>query len=735
MGASETRRSARRRGASRRVSVRAARDRRTCDARIGARRAETLNGALVKAYLINPDINAQRAQVRQTDESVPEANAGYLPKISAVRERRRSRTRTAIRFSPAPRAANTTDELCPRHVSAQIRRPGQSDHLRRLPDDQQDPERGIAGARRARATAQHRAEHAAGRPSPRIWTFCRTPRSSNSTATTSTFCKEQLRETNDRFTVGEVTRTDVAQAEASLAERQRDPAHRPGRARSLGRHLSAGDRRRAQDARAGQAARQAAAAEPCRRRSTSRRSNIRPLSPQEHGVDVALLSIKSPKARSIRPGRPVGPDAASISTSTATPGQRAFVAQITGQLTIPIYQGGAEYANIRQTKEGLSVQELKASSTKDQIRQNVVAAWGRYQAAIGVVKAARASVAANEVALAGVREEAKVGQRTTLDVLNAQQALLSARTQLVRARTRSGRVFLFAAVDDRPAERADAWACGRRVRSIRPLRPGQEQVDRTSDARRQIAVDDWRAARGACRWGGRRYPDFAVRDSAVRIVCARAAIGVGARRPDDLSRRVVETEAIGMSAVNLSASDREHDALRRAQKAHEPSMEEILASIRTIIAEEREPGEDVGVKDPAPRPSRRRAGCRRSSIRRANPADAAAGPARQQRADAPLEADRAKGRVAAGRPTAAAASATAGRRRRAPGCRPLRTRRSPPPSTPCPTNLAARSAELAEELAREMLRPMLKAWLDDNLPAIVERLVRAEIERVARGSR
>ena len=48
-------------------------------------------------------------------------------------------------------------------------------------------------------------------------------------------------------------------------------------------------------------------------------------------------------------------------------------------------------------------------------------------------------------------------------------------------------------------------------------------------------------------------------------------------------------------------------------------------------------------------------------------------------------------------------------------------------------NLALRSAELADGLVREMLRPMLKQWLDDNLPAMVERLVRAEIQRVARG--
>ena len=49
--------------------------------------------------------------------------------------------------------------------------------------------------------------------------------------------------------------------------------------------------------------------------------------------------------------------------------------------------------------------------------------------------------------------------------------------------------------------------------------------------------------------------------------------------------------------------------------------------------------------------------------------------------------------------------------------------------------MAEHGREAAERMAREMLRPMLKAWLDENLPAMVERLVRAEIQRVARGGR
>jgi outer membrane protein len=106
---------------------------------------------------------------------------------------------------------------------------------------------------------------------------------------------------------------------------------------------------------------------------------------------------------------------------------------VQGTVNIPIYQGGAEYATIRQGKESLSQQEMTVDSERNLVRAAVVAAWGLNEASVGVVRAARAAVQANEVALAGVREEAKVGQRTTLDVLNAQQALLSARTVLVQA--------------------------------------------------------------------------------------------------------------------------------------------------------------------------------------------------------------------------------------------------------------------------------------------------------------
>lgn len=112
---------------------------------------------------------------------------------------------------------------------------------------------------------------------------------------------------------------------------------------------------------------------------------------------------------------------------------RSFGASAVAQVSAPIYQGGAEYALIRQSKENLAQQRLNLETTRDQTRANVVQSWGQLQAGKAQVASAQAQVTASEIALNGVREEAKAGQRTTLDVLNAQQALVNARVALVTA--------------------------------------------------------------------------------------------------------------------------------------------------------------------------------------------------------------------------------------------------------------------------------------------------------------
>jgi outer membrane protein len=100
---------------------------------------------------------------------------------------------------------------------------------------------------------------------------------------------------------------------------------------------------------------------------------------------------------------------------------------------VPIYEGGQVYSRTRQAKETAGQRRIDVDTQRDTVRAAVVSAWGGLEAAKAQIIAAQAQVQAAETALSGVREEAKVGQRTTLDVLNAQQELVSARSTLVTA--------------------------------------------------------------------------------------------------------------------------------------------------------------------------------------------------------------------------------------------------------------------------------------------------------------
>jgi outer membrane protein len=108
-------------------------------------------------------------------------------------------------------------------------------------------------------------------------------------------------------------------------------------------------------------------------------------------------------------------------------------ATVTGRVSIPLYQGGAVSARVRQAKENYGLRKIEIDLARDQVRAAVVSAWAQVEAAVGAIGAANQGVEAAEIALGGAQEEQRVGQRTTLDVLNAQQELLNARETLVVA--------------------------------------------------------------------------------------------------------------------------------------------------------------------------------------------------------------------------------------------------------------------------------------------------------------
>jgi outer membrane protein len=392
----------------------------------GAERAgaETIGGALTKAYFNNPDINQQRAAVRASDENVPKAKAGYRPTINTEADAGLQDfdlqatgvgNRPPDNFSTRPRGFGVTVNQTLWNGNRTINGVRQA-------------ESGVMAAReQLRFTEQSVLLDAVTHYMDVLRDTAILSLDNNNVEV----LKEQLRETNDRFGVGEVTRTDVAQAQASLAGAQATALTAQSNLQTSVANY-----------------RQTIGEEP------KNLSPVRPLSkplPRTlaesisiayvenpaiaaalHGVDVAALAVKISEG-GLYPTLGLSGLVQQRYDMSDVPGTRGLTAAIIGQLTVPIYDGGVTYAGTRQAKETLGQQELQADLQRNRVRANVIGAWSANEASNGVIKSSRAQVTAAEVALAGVREEAKVGQRTTLDVLNAQQTLLNARVQLVTA--------------------------------------------------------------------------------------------------------------------------------------------------------------------------------------------------------------------------------------------------------------------------------------------------------------
>ena len=164
-----------------------------------------------------------------------------------------------------------------------------------------------------------------------------------------------------------------------------------------------------------------------------------------HQVDAGELAVKVAEGALAPTMSLNGQVSQQHDSFLGSPQTRQFSGSVSAQLNIPLYQGGAEYASVRQAKELLGQARLNADLQRDSVRASVVSSYGLLDTARASIVSGQAAVKAAETALAGVREEAKVGQRTTLDVLNAQQALLNARVNLVSAQ-RDRAVASFAAL-------------------------------------------------------------------------------------------------------------------------------------------------------------------------------------------------------------------------------------------------------------------------------------------------
>ena len=381
---------------------------------------DTIEAALVRAYQNNPQLNAQRAIVRSTDENVPQALSGYRPKVAVTAsagyqytDAQSSAFGSNIDFH-GPQATASAGGT----VSQTLYNGNQTANKTRAAESQ------VSGAREGLRVL----EQTVLLTGATIYMdYLRDAAILEVQRSNTRVLEQTLKQTQDRFNVGEETRTDVAQSEAQLAA---------GKTQQLTAEANLTTTRANFRRIIGNEPEALAPGSPVDRFLPKTLPTAVELSLIENpnvtaamfGIDVSYLQVKVNEGALLPTVTAVASIQEAYQPAITTPKQ--FLTSAIAQFNVPLYQGGAEYSLIRQSKETLSQQRLNLELTRDQTRANTVTAWGQLVAGKAQVASAQSQVTASEIALNGVREEAKAGQRTTLDILNAQQALVNARVAL-----------------------------------------------------------------------------------------------------------------------------------------------------------------------------------------------------------------------------------------------------------------------------------------------------------------
>ncbi|KQZ13555.1 MULTISPECIES: TolC family outer membrane protein [unclassified Mesorhizobium] len=385
--------------------------------------AESILGALSKAYQNNSQLNSARAGVRVTDETVAIAKSGYRPTINGS---------ASIDYTNTSRN-NASTRTTTGAFGVQI---NQS-----LFDGFQTKNNVAAAQARVRAsneTLRNTEQNILFNAASAYMDVIRDRQVAALTEQNLKALSEQVRAARSRFDVGEGTRTDVAQTEAS-------------RSAAVAQASAA----RAQALSSAAVYRQIVGDEPGKLSAASPLGKLLPGSLEaaisiaanehpailatEHLVDAAGFSVKSAEGALL----PQVSASAGISRNYrdsdglagVSTGQDGYStsANIGATLTVPIYQGGRASAQVRQSKESLGQARIEVDVSRDNVRAAVTSAWTQYTAARESVDANRSLVSAAQLALNGVIEERNVGQRTTLDVLNAQNDVTDAQINLATA--------------------------------------------------------------------------------------------------------------------------------------------------------------------------------------------------------------------------------------------------------------------------------------------------------------
>ncbi|KAK0341943.1 hypothetical protein LTR94_024306 [Friedmanniomyces endolithicus] len=399
--------------------------------------AETLQDAIALAYRTNPNLLAQRANQRALDETVVQARSGLRPTLSGSV----GASYTRNDFPTVTQFVDTNNDGVPdTQVSSSS---SESDGATAGVSLSQNI---WTAGRSALAIDRARAGVLAGRETLRgteqsvmlavIQAYVNVTRDMEILRIREenlSVLQRQLEETSARFEVGEITRTDVAQAEASLAQSQADLA-------SARAQLSTS--RAAYAAVVGQSPTDLEAApvlptipadfDAAMEVALARNPG---LLAAQYGLQQAEAAVAAARAEylpSIRATASYGGTATDLSNLDELADRRSFTAGAT--LSVPLFTGGLNRSRVAQSLEQANAAQIAIEAERRTILQNVSSAYAQVLSTRANVTAGNEAVRAASVAAEGVRQEAQVGLRTTLDVLNQEVALRSAQTALASAR-------------------------------------------------------------------------------------------------------------------------------------------------------------------------------------------------------------------------------------------------------------------------------------------------------------
>ncbi len=375
---------------------------------------QSLDEALIQAYQTNPQLQAARAELRAVDEQVSQAYARYRPSLS-------------IDGSTEGRTTNQggqSFEIWTNSIGLNLRQ------------NLYEGGRTVAGIRSAvQQVGQQRAslqalEQQIFLNAVRAYTNVVAARRVVDLARNNEERLErQQQATVDRFEVGEVTRTDVAQAEARVAGAVADRIRAVGNLQQVSANFEA-----VVGMRPGDLSTDAVtiATPPSLVDAQARAEKNPALVAAEFAFEAAQADVR------VAQGALLPTLDLQAGLNYADNPSRALNyqtdARIGAVLTIPLYQGGAEYSRIRQTKQIVDQRRRQFDATRRDVIELTTEAWEALVTATAQTRALEQQVRANALALEGVETEAQVGARTVLDVLDAEQELFQSEIDLVNAR-------------------------------------------------------------------------------------------------------------------------------------------------------------------------------------------------------------------------------------------------------------------------------------------------------------